>query len=114
MHVFNSRADFDAQMKSVKKWMRTGQALDGVGRVGGQLAVPAVYGHVFVGAHQHALRQGAVHGVGNVFPGDQRAAVNRVDHAAGAQKGVERHIANGGALRVVMQRRIGMRAHVGR
>lgn len=30
MHVFNSRADFDAQMKSVKKWMRTGQALDGV------------------------------------------------------------------------------------
>lgn len=32
MHVFNSRADFDAQMKSVKKWMRTGQALDGVAR----------------------------------------------------------------------------------
>ena len=30
MHIFNSRADFDAQMKSVKKWMRTGQALDGV------------------------------------------------------------------------------------
>lgn len=30
MHVFNSRADFDAQMKPVKKWMRTGQALDGV------------------------------------------------------------------------------------
>ena len=30
MHVFNSRADFDAQMQSVKKWMRTGQALDGV------------------------------------------------------------------------------------
>ena len=30
MHLFNSRADFDAQMKSVKKWMRTGQALDGV------------------------------------------------------------------------------------
>ena len=30
MHVFNSRTDFDAQMKSVKKWMRTGQALDGV------------------------------------------------------------------------------------
>ena len=30
MHVFNSRADFDAQMKSVRKWMRTGQALDGV------------------------------------------------------------------------------------
>ena len=29
MHVFNSRADFDAQMKSVRKWMRTGQALDG-------------------------------------------------------------------------------------
>lgn len=30
MHVFNSRTDFDAQMKSVKKWMRTGQALDGI------------------------------------------------------------------------------------
>ena len=30
MHLFDSRADFDAQMKSVKKWMRTGQALDGV------------------------------------------------------------------------------------
>lgn len=30
MLVFETRATFDAQMKSVKKWMRTGQALDGI------------------------------------------------------------------------------------
>ena len=42
MHVFNSRADFDAQMKSVKKWMRTGQALDGVADLVGHRRYHAV------------------------------------------------------------------------
>ena len=57
---------------------------------------------------------GGREGVGNVRPLNQRPAADGVDDTARAQKRIQRHGPNAGTALVVMQRRIGMRAHVGR
>ena len=89
------------------------EALDGGRFIRGQLGIPAVDRHALVGAHQHARRQ-VVGRMGNVLPADQRACADRMDHAAWADVGVERHMAGRFALRIVMQWRIGVRAHMRR
>ena len=95
---------------------KSGQPLNGGGRIGAELAVP-LRGGLGIGAHQHACgqrRQRGGEGVGNVRPLNQRPAADGVDDTARAQKRIQRHGPNAGSGLVVMQRRIGMRAHVGR
>ena len=92
---------------------QVGQALDGLGRIGGEIAVPA-RGRPGVGAHQHALGQVGRDRVFQVLPQQQRALADGVDHAAGTEKGVEVDRAYGRAVGGVMQRRIGMGADMRR
>jgi len=42
----------------------------------------------------------------------QRAGADRVDHAARAEEGFERHLADRRRIGLVVQRRVGMRAGV--
>ena len=51
--------------------------------------------------------------MGNVRPLNQRPAADGVDDTARAQKRIQRHGTNAGSGLVVVQWRIGMRAHVG-
>ncbi|MCY1559125.1 hypothetical protein D9M68_961290 [compost metagenome] len=95
----------------------------GVRRKGGQGVVKPVLGLVLVHAHQYAGRQSGeapclaagrvAQRVRNVFGPHQRAAADGVHHAAGAEKGVEVHRADGRTRCVVVQRRVGVCTHVG-
>lgn len=91
-----------------------GEPLDGGGRIGRELRVPVPHGHGGIGAHEHALRHLARDGVRDVLPLDQRPLGNGVDHPARAEEGRKVDKADGAPFGVVVQRRIGMRADVGR
>jgi len=90
-----------------------GELFDGLGGEGGQVVVEGVLRLAFIHTQQHALWQ-AFQSVCDVFGLHQRAAADGVDHAAGAEKRVERDFADGRAAGVVVQRCVGVCAHVGR
>ena len=92
---------------------QVGQVLNTGGVKGGELGVKAVQWHVAVSAYQNAFWQ-VVQRVLQVGDGDQGGRINGVDDAAAAHKGQQVQSAHGRALRVVMQRGIGVCTHMRR
>ncbi len=89
-----------------------GHQCDRLGRNGGKVVVPRGLRHLCVRAQQHAGRC-AGQRFPHVFRLDARYTY-AVDNAAWAQVGVQRHLADGSAIRAVVQRGIGMRTRVRR
>ncbi|MCY1550806.1 hypothetical protein D9M68_870850 [compost metagenome] len=90
-----------------------GEPFDGLGGVGGEIIGPPVLRGMLGRADQHAGRQ-VQGGMGKMVDGDERAAIDGVDDAAGAEERLQRNGSDGGGAILVVQGRIGVRADMRR